>query len=118
MTEWVTRAFSKNSTPVELDEKLLNEEVVILLQGWNAFNNPIYSYLKLTLGNLQKLKKAALNRENFLPSDFGTVLSAGTGDPSKELHSEMSVTYGLVDVPKPRMPKISTAQPSVWTEDD
>lgn len=118
MTEWVTRAFSQNSTPVEIDEKLLDEEVVILLQGKNNFGDSIYSYIKLPLRNLSKLRSAMRGSQNFLPSDYGNVISAGKGDPSPELRSEMAVTYGLVDVPKPRMPKISTAQPSVWTEDD
>ncbi|MFO1242823.1 MAG: hypothetical protein U1E36_06440 [Rickettsiales bacterium] len=118
MSDWVTRAFSKNSTSVVFDEKLLDEEVVILMQGKNTFNDPVYSYVKLSLRNLQKLKNAMKNKERFVPSDFGSILSAGTGEPSAELRSEMAVTYGLVDVPKPVMPKINISQPSVWDEDD
>lgn len=118
MTDWVTRAFSKNSTPVVFDEKLLDEEVVVLMQGKNTFNDPVYSYIKLSLRNLQKLKNSMKKKENFVPSDFGTILAAGTGEPSVELRSEMAVTYGLVDVPKPVVPKINISQPSVWDEGD
>ena len=117
MSDWVTRAYSKNSTPVVVDEALLDEEVVILLQGNNAFGDPIYSYIKMTLRNLMKLKTTMRGTKNFLPSDFGSVLYAGKGEPTPELRSEMAVTYGLIEVPKPIPPKINTAQPSMWEDD-
>ena len=117
-TRWVTKAFSKNSTPVVIDESLLDEEVVIFMQGKNVFEDRIYSYIKLPLRNLQRLKTALTNNENFIPSDFGTVLFAGKGEPTPELRSEMAVTYGLIDVPKPPPPQINTSQPAFWGEED
>ena len=42
---WKTSAFSKNSTPVELDDALLNEKVVILLQGKNIYGDAIFTKL-------------------------------------------------------------------------
>lgn len=116
MTDWVTRAYSKNSTPVAIDEELLKEEVVILLQGKNVFDDQLYTYLKLPYGNLLKLRKSIQNKDNFLPSDFGTVIAAGKGSVPAELHSEMAVTYGLIEAPKPKMPKINTSQPSMWED--
>ena len=53
---WKTSAFSKNSTPVELEEQLLNEKVVILLQGKNIYGDAIFTYLQLTLKSLQQLR--------------------------------------------------------------
>ncbi len=103
--KWATKAYSTNSTPVSLDEEKLDEKVVILLQGKNVYDDPIYSYLQLTLRSLQKLHRRVRGGEEFMPSDFGTVLAAGKGEPSPELKSEMAVTYKLIDVPKPGEPK-------------
>lgn len=107
MTNWTTKAYSNNSTPVELTDDLLDESVVILLQGNNNFGDPIFSYLQLTLRKLQELKHHLVTGEKFMPSDFGTVLAAGRGEPDQELRSEMAVTYNMVDRPK----AIQTNQP-------
>lgn len=96
---WTTKAFSNNATPIELTDEMLNEEGVIFLTGRNIHNDQVYSYLKLTIANLQKLKSALRRGDQFMPSDFGTVLAAGKGEPSQELRSEMAVRYKLVDVP-------------------
>ena len=103
-TQWVTRALSDNSTPVEITEELLKEKVVILLQGRNVFGDKIFSYLQLSLNSLQELKKRMTSGEHFMPADFGDVLAAGKGEPSQELISEMAVTYNMVDVPKMNTP--------------
>jgi hypothetical protein len=90
-TTWKTSAFSKNSTPVELDEQLLNEKVVILLQGKNVYGDQIFTYLQLTLRSLQLLRAKMVKTEDFMPAEYGTVLAAGKGEPSAELRSEMAV---------------------------
>ncbi|MCI5048705.1 MAG: hypothetical protein MRY32_00015 [Rickettsiales bacterium] len=100
-TDWVTSAFSKNSTVIEIDEELLDEEVVILLTGKNKFGDQIFSYLKLTLRRLQDLKVALKEKQDFMPAEFGTVLAAGRDEPSAELRSEMAITYNMIDKPKP-----------------
>ena len=102
---WQTRAFSDNTTPVELSEEVLNQEGVIFLTGKNTFGDHVYSYLKITVRNVQKLKESLVRGEQFMPSDFGTVLAAGKGEPSQELRSEMAVTYKLIDVPAPKPTK-------------
>lgn len=97
--QWTTKAFSKNSTPVELDDSILEEKVVILLQGDNNFGDEIYSYVQLTIRALQKMREFLISGEKFMPAEFGTVLAAGKGQPSQELRSEMAVTYGMIDKP-------------------
>jgi hypothetical protein len=120
MTEWTPQAFSSNSTPVAVDEALLDEEVVIYMTGKNIYGDPTYAYIKLTLRNLQKLKMAMDNDDQFMPSDFGTVLAAGRGEPSEEIRAETALTYNLVDIPKPitraPRPAANFAQPSMWDE--
>lgn len=119
MGDWVTKAFTKNSFPVQIDDDVINEEVVIYITGKNVYGDPTYAYIKLTLGNLMKLKMAMASGEKFMPSDFGEVLAAGKGEPSAEIRSEMALTYNLIDVPKPAAsgrPPVNLGQPSVWDE--
>lgn len=108
-TDWKTRSFSANSTAVEVDPLLLDEEIVILLQGTNVFGDIIFSYIKMTLRNLQALRDSLKRGDKFMPADFGTVLAAGKGEPSRELKSEMAVTYQMVDVPMVRSAKANAA---------
>lgn len=118
-TTWKTSAFSKNSTPVELDDALLDEKVVILLQGKNVYGDPIYTYLQMTLRSLQQLRDKMRQQQDFMPAEYGTVLAAGKGEPSPELRSEMAITHNMVDVPKPRpaaTPAFAIPQPKLWDD--
>lgn len=116
-TTWKTGAYSKNSTPVSLDDDMMEEVVVILLQGKNVYNDPIYIYLKLKLKDLMALRAKMAKREDFMPAEYGEVLAAGKGEPSAELRSEMAITHGMIDVPKPQPPvnqAFAVPQPKLW----
>ena len=119
-TTWKTSAYSKNSTPVELDEALLNEKVVILLEGKNIYGDPIFTYLELSLRSLLQLRDKMRKAEDFMPAEYGTVLAAGRGEPSPEMRSEMAVTHNMVDVPRAKSPAAAPAyavpQPKLWDE--
>lgn len=118
-TTWKTGAFSKNSTAVEIDEKLLDEKVVILLQGKNVFGDAIYTYIRLSLRSLQQLRDKMKKNENFMPAEYGEVLAAGRGEPSPELRSEMAVTHNMIDVPRSKpggTPAFATPQPKLWDD--
>jgi Zn-finger domain-containing protein len=118
-TTWKTGAFSKNSTAVAIDETLLDEKVVILLQGKNVFGDQIYTYLRMTLRSLQQLRDKMHKNDNFMPAEYGEVLAAGKGEPSAELKSEMAVTYNMIDVPRPKVdapPSFAVPQPKLWDD--
>lgn len=118
-TTWKTSAFSKNSTPVELDEALLNEKVVILLQGKNIYGDQIFTYLQLTLRSLQQLRDKMRAAQDFMPAEYGEVLAAGKGEPSPEMRSEMAVIHHMVDVPRPQSappPSYAVPQPKLWDD--
>lgn len=118
-TTWKTGAFSKNSTPVEIDEKLLEEKVVILLQGKNVFGDQIYTYIRMSLRSLQQLRDKMKRNDNFMPAEYGEVLAAGRGDPSPELRSEMAVTHNMIDVPRAKAnetPAFAVPQPKLWDD--
>ena len=78
-TSWKTGAFSKNSTPVAVDDAVLNEKVVILLEGKNVFGDQIYTYIRMSLRSLQQLRDKMKKNENFMPAEYGEVLAAGRG---------------------------------------
>ncbi len=118
---WKTGAYSKNSTPVAVDDAAMNEKVVVLLQGKNIYGDPIFTYLQLTLKSLIALRDKMLSRADFMPAEYGTVLAAGKGDPSTELRSEMAVTHNMIDVPKPAAPAnaphaYAVPQPKLWDD--
>ncbi|MCX7092018.1 MAG: hypothetical protein NTY50_01010 [Methylobacter sp.] len=83
----------KKNSPHKFDELFKDEFAVILLQGKNSFGNVIYSYVQVALPNIKKLYSALNSSEDFSPSDFGTIIAAGEGEPSDELRAEMAITY-------------------------
>lgn len=102
MTRWTSRSAGNSSLPpVQVDESLLDELVIILLQGRNSFNDPVYAYLELTFRNFRVVKQKLQAGEEFTPSDFGRVIAAGTGVPSEEIRAEMAANYNMMDIPKP-----------------
>ena len=116
---WITKALGKTEgANKEISEESLNELVVILLQGNNVFGDKIYSYLQLTLRKLYDLKAKMDSGENFNPSDFGTVIAAGKGEPTAEVRSEMAIAHQLVDIPQHQPRAVSSHQPRFWGDDE
>ena len=122
---------SSSFTDPQIDEDLLEKEVVILVQAKNFFGDRIYSYVQLTFRNMREMMKKMYANESFQPAEFGTVISAGRGEPPKELREEMAATYNLVDVPLPKpadipvaaadktpVAKNAFAQPKFWGDED
>jgi len=100
---WETQSMGDAGLSPEdiITEKLLDDEAVMLVTGKNMFGDDIYSYLKFTMKTFNALREAMIAGENFKPSDYGSVISAGRGKPSQQLRDEMHENYGLVDVPRP-----------------
>lgn len=87
-----------SSDPVEFDKSLLRERVVLLLQGKNVEGVQIYTYLRLPLWKLQKLRDVLRAHEDFMPADFGTILHAGQGEPSDELRAQMAEAHDMGNI--------------------
>lgn len=97
-TQWNTRSLGKGDHPIVTDAQGLQEgTVVILMQGKNTFGDRIYSYLKITLEDLKRMQAAVQKGEPFNPSDFGTVVAAGKGDPTDEVKAEVASMYKVLD---------------------
>ena len=76
-------------------ETLEREEIVMFMQGKNENGERIFCYSQLSILQLRALKDQIIRGQNFQPSDFGTVLVSGYGDPSAELRAEMAFKYKL-----------------------
>ncbi len=100
--DWQNKTPGKATLNLQVDPAHLDKTGVILVHGTNTFGDAIFSYLELTMQKLQDMKEALDRNENIKPSDFGTVLAAGRGNPSKELQDEMAAKYNLVPVPTSR----------------
>lgn len=115
---WTASGFGKNVSPDLVKDQFLDVEIIILLQGSNLFGDPIYSYVQITGRNLKDMFAKMETGDNFKPSDFGTVLAAGTGEPSAEVQEEMRTTHGMIDVPVPQPPKPAFVQPKFFDEEN
>ncbi len=82
----------------------LAKNVVLLLYGKNSFGDTIYSYLKISLGGIDKLKAAVLVGQAFTPSDFGTIIAAGRGEPTDEVKAEISSQYYVLSTQTEEVP--------------
>lgn len=114
-TKWTS-----TTVPSGEQSALGDQFVVLLLHGKNSFGDKIYSYLKITLNNLARLKSAIKSDGGFNPSDFGEVLSAGRGEPSESVRAEMKSMYQVVDSAKsgskPATPVAPPAEKKAWDE--
>lgn len=96
----------------------LDKTVVLLLYGKNSFGDQIYSYLKITIAGIEELKRAILVGKGFNPSDFGTIIAAGKGEPTDEVRMEISSMYQVLsaaeDNTKPEAVKVT--QKKSWDD--
>ena len=93
--------FDRSVSPDFIDDRFLDVEIVLLMNGTNPFGDEIYSYVKINGRNLKKMFVKMQMGENFKPADFGEILAAGRGEPSPEVRKEMCQTYNLTEAPIP-----------------
>lgn len=116
---WSAQGFGKHVSPDLIEDKYLQTEVVIFLQGTNMFGNQVFLYLKLFGSALKEMFAKMHNGENFKPSDYGTVIAAGTGTPPESLRNEMKAEYNMVDVPIAQQPvKLHSLQPKFFDDEN
>jgi hypothetical protein len=97
---------SGTSNKPDFSEFFKEEYGVILLRGKNSFGDFIYSYIKVSFNNIDRLQHSLRNQLPFNPSDFGEVIAAGTGEPSDEVKAEIAAQYPMAGgKPAPGAPK-------------
>ncbi len=118
-TKWSTQVIGKTGTP-NFGELLKDEYTVILLRGKNTFGDMIYCYVKLTFPDLHRLEEALKYEDSFNPSDFGTVVAAGRGEPTDEVKMEVAATYPVLGKAPAPAPKPAAAaipeEKKAWDE--
>lgn len=99
-TKWTSNGIS-DGTPSPVSPSVLDDQsVVLLLYGKNSFGDKIFSYIKITLSNVKKLKAAIETGKGFTPSDFGEVVAAGRGEPTDAVRAEIASMYQIMDAQK------------------
>lgn len=88
-------------TPLSEEEKqrFANEEIVILMSGFNNFGDKIYNYLKLPLKNVDSLVHAVETGGRFEVREFGEVIAAGLGMPTAEVREEIESSFKMISFP-------------------
>lgn len=116
-TKWTSKAFSGNDSGMPPSGMFDEQFIVLLLYGKNSFGDKIYSYLKITLANLRKLKAAIDAKQGFVPSDFGEVVAAGRDEPTPEIRAEIAAMYPIMDDRKAQKPVTSApVEKKAWDE--
>ena len=85
------------NTQPDFSEFFKEDYGVFLLRGKNSFGNLIYSYVKVSFSNIDRVQHCLKNRLPFNPSDFGEVIAAGTGEPPPEVQAEIAALYPMID---------------------
>lgn len=118
-TKWTAPGLNKNAAPVDIPEDMKEEPIVVLLYGRNMFGDRIYSYVEIPLRNLQPLRDKLLAKVQFQPSEFGTVVAAGKGEPTQDVKDDIASTHPHTKTyPDPAAMVAALAQPpKVWDEE-
>jgi hypothetical protein len=80
------------------NEEFRDKEIVVLVNGRNVFNEQIYCYLKTPLKNFPIIKERLEKKEQFDLREYGSVVAAGTGEPSEEIKEEMRTLYDMIPI--------------------
>lgn len=110
-TKWSTDETTTKSGMGAFAELFKDEYAVILLQGKNTFGDFIYSYVQVALPDIKRLHAALANGEDFTPSDFGTIVAAGKGEPPEAVRNEIAATYKTLEPIIPATFQPASAQP-------
>lgn len=102
--KWVS-AYSKGDQEVaplseQEKEKLGEEEIVLLLSGFNNFGDKIYNYLKIPLKHIETIVYEVDKGGRFDIREYGEVIAAGLGMPTDEVRSEIEGQYRMINFPK------------------
>ena len=119
-TKWSTQVLGQSSGSPNFGELLKDEYALIFLQGKNTFGDLVYCYVKVILPDIDKMHAILQADAGFHPSDFGTVVAAGKGDPTDEVKAELALTYPMLAQPKPinlpNLPPPATIEKKAWDE--
>jgi hypothetical protein len=119
-TKWSTQVLGQSGSSTGFGELLKDEYAIIFLQGKNTFDDIVYCYVKVMLPDIDRMHAILDSGAGFNPSDFGTVVAAGKGEPTMEVKGELSMLYPMLSQPKsmnlPNMPISAPLEKRAWDE--
>lgn len=83
------------------NQDLAAEKGVITLRGKNINGDEIFTYLSLTLESLTRLRDVMRAKQDFSPTDFGTVIYAGRGDPPPDVEIRLALFHNMTVLQRP-----------------
>lgn len=84
---WIAKALGKTQ-PVEEVTNVQRGMALLLILGRNTFGDDIYTYMRLPMQDIDKVKEIISSGQPFVPGHHGTVIAAGRGIPSPEVRAE------------------------------
>lgn len=93
-SSWISKAlgYIQNDEASEGDAA---EDLVVLVQGKNAFNDKIYCYIRIPHAQFDEFKRQLQSVSSFDLREYGTIIAAGRGDPTKEVQVEITKEFGI-----------------------
>ena len=120
-TKWSTQVLGQSGSSPNFGELFKDEYAIVFLQGKNTFGDLVYCYVKVMMADIEKMHAILQGDAGFNPSDFGTVVAAGKGDPTLEVKAELALTYPMLSRPKPMVlpqfqPSAAPIEKKAWDE--
>lgn len=105
--KWVSATTGENDAgqgrlrpPTEAElEKFGEEELIVLLYGFNNFGDKIYNYIKLKFRDYYPMRENIRKGGKFEVPLYGEVIAAGKGEPTPEVRAEIEGEYKFVTLP-------------------
>lgn len=91
---WISKALGYIHND-ESSEGETAEDLVVLVQGKNAFNDKIYCYIRIPSQQFDEFKRQLQSVSSFDLREYGTIIAAGRGDPTREVQSEITKEFGI-----------------------
>lgn len=89
---------------------LPSDEALVFVQGENTSGDAVYAYIQLPVDRVEDLRERLVTGEQFVPSELGTVIAAGRGQPTEEVKAEIAEHQSMIyyDPPTLRRPEPRT----------
>lgn len=97
--KWIDASQGDKELSEEEKEKLGEEDIVVLLGGFNNFGDKIYNYVKMKFKDYDKLRDDIKRGGRFDVRGYGEVVAAGKGDPTPEVKAEIASQYKMIAFP-------------------
>ena len=95
-SSWVAKALGVTGGSDQEDSG--GDDLVVLVQGKNVFNDSIYCYLRIPHPKLEEFRGKLENNQKFDIREYGDVIAAGRGLPNQEVQDEMTRDFGMMPV--------------------